>query len=146
MFPDDGPSRFRIVPHPVAVLAVLLAVAITQDDAAVVGLVPTDGIEQKVLFTLAPIIHGSAADDVAGHPVKELRHERGEGGGIISIREPVSFQRANNLRLIHLGLVAGHGFRGPAEIGNAKCGNEIVGGGMTKRFIPTQGGGFGLVR
>ena len=59
-----------------------------------------------------------AADDVVRNLFNELRHQRVERFGIYSICEPVTLQRADDLRFIGQRLVEGTGLHRPDETGN----------------------------
>src|ERR1039458_9831399 len=63
-------------------------------DSAVVLLVPADGVEDELPVSGAVILEGLAADDVVRHLLRELRHERLEGFGVLAVRQAVAFQPA----------------------------------------------------
>src|ERR1022692_1218868 len=93
--PEHGPRAYslssskqrelgsgRQAPDPIARFLVDAMAALCQpEDPAIVGLVPTYGIQQILTVGRAAVFERLAGDDVVGQLAAELRHERVEGFG-----------------------------------------------------------------
>ena len=114
------------MPYPVAAFAVFVSISVEHGNAAVIGFVPADGIEEEGLVVFPDIFHGCAGDDIVWNFFEILRNEVGKGGGIFSVGEAIAFKGADCKCLVNPSLVAGGGFRGLAEIWNANRGNKVI--------------------
>ena len=67
-----------------------------------------------------------AADDVVRQFFDELRHKRVERFGIFAVREPITLQRADDLRFVHQRLIVRSGLHRFGKIGNRDGGQKII--------------------
>ena len=121
MFPQS------IFPDPIALIHFVAG------GSTIVRFIPTDGIEQEFAVSGAAIDQWLSADDVVWEFFDELRHERVERFGILTLRQMIALERTDYLAFVHQRLVSRCRQDGLGKIGDANSRQKVVRLGIARK-------------